>query len=142
MNRYNGINAYKTTSIKTAGGGKLIIMLYDEAIKQLDYAVKLLSGKEKKFDAVNNAVLRAQDMVTELMVSLDFEQGGEIAEGLFSLYMFFNRQMMEANIEKSVEKLDFVKKQLSELRGAWDQVISTNSGQGNASSSGGVNIAG
>lgn len=141
MNRYNGINAYKTTSIKTAGGGKLIIMLYDEAIRQLSHAVSLLSGGEKQYDAVNNAIVRAQDMVTELMVSLDFEQGGTIAEGLFSLYMFFNRQMMEANMEKSAEKLDFVRKQLSELRGAWDQIISSSAASG-AAASGGVNIAG
>ncbi|ADK82764.1 flagellar export chaperone FliS [Sediminispirochaeta smaragdinae] len=142
MNRYNGVNAYKTTSIKTAGGGKLIIMLYDEAIKQLEYAVKLLGAESKKYDAINAAILRAQDMVTELMVSLDFDQGGEIATGLFSLYTFFNRQMMEANLEKNSDKLSVVKNQLSELREAWDQIISGKASKSEGSSSGGINIAG
>ncbi len=142
MNRYNGVNAYKTTSIKTAGSGRLIIMLYDEAIRQLEYAIKLLGEENRKYDAVNGAILRAQDMITELMVSLDFEKGGEIASGLFSLYSFFNRELMEANLEKAPEKLELVRKHLSELRGVWDQIVSGSSSQSKGSASGGVNIAG
>ncbi|MFP4179059.1 MAG: flagellar export chaperone FliS [Spirochaetaceae bacterium] len=134
------LNAYKETHIKTASQGKIIIMLYDEAIRELDKAVSLLEEKTKEFDKVNNSILRAQDMVTELMVSLDFDKGGEIAQGLFSLYMFFNRQMMEANISKETEPLKVVRSQLSELREAWDQIINK-SGNGKQSS-GGVNIAG
>lgn len=134
------LNAYKETHIKTASQGKIIIMLYDEAIRELDKAVILLEEKTKEFDKVNNSILRAQDMVTELMVSLDFDKGGEIAQGLFSLYMFFNRQMMEANISKETEPLKVVRSQLSELREAWDQIINK-SGNGKQSS-GGVNIAG
>ncbi|MFP4266399.1 MAG: flagellar export chaperone FliS [Spirochaetaceae bacterium] len=136
----NRLNAYKETHIKTASQGKIIIMLYDEAIRELDKAVSLLEEKTKEFDKVNNSILRAQDMVTELMVSLDFDKGGEIAQGLFSLYMFFNRQMMEANISKETEPLKVVRSQLSELREAWDQIINK-SGNGKQSS-GGVNIAG
>lgn len=142
MNRYNGVNAYKTTSIKTAGSGKLIIMLYDEAIRQLDGAVKLLGEKNRKYDLINSSILRAQDMITELMVSLDFEKGGEIAGGLFSLYSYFNRQLMEANLVKEAEKLIAVRKHLQDLRGAWDQVISGAGSRSGESSSGGVNIAG
>lgn len=134
------LNAYKETHIKTASQGKIIIMLYDEAIRELDKAVSLIEGNTKEFDKVNNSILRAQDMVTELMVSLDFDKGGEIAQGLFSLYMFFNRQMMEANMSKDTEPLKTVRNQLSELREAWDQIINK-SGNGKQAS-GGVNIAG
>jgi flagellar protein FliS len=115
-------------------------MLYDEAIRQLDSACSLLENDTKEFDKVNNSVLRAQDMVTELMVSLDFDKGGDIAQSLFSLYMFFNRQMMEANMQKDVKPLKTVRGQLADLREAWDQIINKN-GNGKQSS-GGVNIAG
>lgn len=134
------LNAYKETHIKTASQGKIIIMLYDEAIRELNKAVSLIEEKTKEFDKVNNSILRAQDMVTELMVSLDFDKGGDIAQGLFSLYMFFNRQMMEANMSKDPEPLKVVRNQLSELREAWDQIINK-SGNGKQAS-GGVNIAG
>jgi flagellar protein FliS len=140
VSRQNKLNAYRETNIKTASQGKLIIMLYDEAIRQLDTAAELLKGESPQYDKVNNAVLRAQDMVTELMVSLDFDKGGEVAHNLFSLYMYFNRQMMQANLKKDAETLTSIRSQLNELREAWDQIINKQGGSGE--SSGGVNIAG
>lgn len=140
MSRQNKLNAYRETNIKTASQGKLIIMLYDEAVRQLDLAAELLEEEKPHYDKVNNAVLRAQDMVTELMVSLDFDKGGEVAHNLFSLYMYFNRQMMQANMDKDVQSLKTIRTQLAELREAWDQIINKQSGSGD--SSGGVNIAG
>jgi flagellar protein FliS len=140
VSRQNKLNAYRETNIKTASQGKLIIMLYDEAVRQLDLAAELLEEEKPHYDKVNNAVLRAQDMVTELMVSLDFDKGGEVAHNLFSLYMYFNRQMMQANMDKDVQSLKTIRTQLAELREAWDQIINKQSGSGD--SSGGVNIAG
>jgi len=136
----NKLNAYRETTIKTASQGKIIIMLYDEALRQLNSAIKLLKENNLKYDQVNTAILRAQDMVTELMVSLDFEKGGDIAQGLFSLYMFFNRQMMDANLKKDYKILEGVYGHLNELRGAWDQIINK-AGKGEQSS-GGINVAG
>ncbi len=136
----NKLNAYKETHIKTASQGKIIIMLYDEALRQLDTAIRLLKDDTREYDKVNTAILRAQDMVTELMVSLDFEKGGDIAQGLYSLYMFFNQHMMQANMKKDAEMLKVVRTQLNELRGAWDQIV--NKAQNGGQSSGGINVAG
>ena len=115
-------------------------MLYDEAIKQLNSSVEMIEGKSLKMDTVNNAIVRAQEMITELMVSLDFDRGGEIAQTLFSLYMFFNRQLMEANMKKDPEPLRQVAQMLNELRSAWVQVIQNT--KGGSERIGGVNIAG
>jgi len=136
----NKLNAYRETNIKTASQGQIIIMLYDEAIRQLDKAVKLLKEGSRHYDQVNNSIIRAQDMVTELMVSLDFEKGGDIAQSLFSLYMFFNQHMMEANLKKDAQMLGTVCGHLKELRGAWNQVVNK-PGTGRQSS-GGINVAG
>ncbi|MGC9311278.1 MAG: flagellar export chaperone FliS [Sediminispirochaetaceae bacterium] len=136
----NKLNAYRETHIKTASQGQIIIMLYDEAIRQLDKAVELLKEGSKRYDQVNSAVIRAQDMVTELMVSLDFDKGGDIAQGLFSLYMFFNQHMMEANLKKNAQMLSTVRGHLNELRGAWNQIV--NKPGSGRQSSGGINVAG
>ena len=136
----NRLNAYRETHIKTASQGKIIIMLYDESLRQLDTAIHLLKNNTREYDKVNSAILRAQDMVTELMVSLDFEKGGDIAQGLYSLYMFFNQHMMQANMKKDVDMLSTVRGQLNELRTAWDQVI--NKAQNGGQNSGGINVAG
>ena len=137
----NPLNAYRETKIKTASQGKLIIMLYDEAVKQINVAADSLEQPKPKLDLVNNSIIRAQEMVTELMVSLDFERGGEIAQSLFSLYMFFNRQLMESNLNKDPETLRRLGGMLDELRGAWAQVIQKEKGSSEGAA-GGINIAG
>ena len=138
----NPLNAYKETKIKTASPGKLIILLYDEAIRQLDNGVQVLGSGSKKLDEVNNSVLRAQDMITELMVSLDFEKAPEIARNLFNLYMYFNQQLTQGNLKKDIKPLKEVKKMMADLRDAWKQAI-VNVGQDvQGTERGGVNIAG
>lgn len=136
----HSVNAYKETRVKTAGRGRIIVMLYDEAIKQLDSALGLLEQKTKELDKVNNAITKAQDIIAELMVSLDFEQGGDIARNLFRLYLYFNDELMEANMKKEVDPIRTVRKLLAELRDAWKQIESQSGGPGGGSQ--GVNIAG
>lgn len=141
-NKNNPLHAYKETSIKTASGGKLILMLYDGAIKQIDIAIDLIDKGPKHYDKTNNAIIKAQDIVTELMVSLDFEKGGDIAKNLFSLYMFFNQQMVNANISKDKELLERIRKLISDLRETWGEVINKGKKDNSANGNGGVNIAG
>jgi flagellar secretion chaperone FliS len=138
----NPYRAYRDTQIKTASQGKLIVMLYDEAIRQVDSAVQGLRKGNDGIDIVSNALLKAQDLVTELMVSLDFERGGDIAQGLFSLYMYFNQQLVEANMKKVAEPLEEVRKMLAELRSAWMQISGTPAPPDAGPAQTGVNIAG
>ncbi|HON88452.1 MAG TPA: flagellar export chaperone FliS [Spirochaetales bacterium] len=141
----NPLNAYKETKIKTASPGQLILMLYAEAIKQASYALELLEQDCRKhpqnIEKINNAIIKTQDIITELMASLDFEAGGEIAHNLFSLYVYFNHELMEANIQKNASLLRPVKNMLEELYKAW--VVAVEQTQGTAGESKvGVNIAG
>ena len=138
--RANPVSAYRETSVRTASAGKIIVMLYDEAIRQLDTAVTLLDTDTKELDRVNNAILKAQDIITELMVSIDFDKGGDIAGKLFGLYRFFNDQLMEANIQKDAAPLKTVRQFLGELREAWAQILGKTQVQGGTAT--GVNIAG
>ncbi len=137
----NPYKAYRDTQIKTASQGKLIVMLYDEAIRQVDNAITNMKGTNDTVDRVNGALIKAQDLITELMVSLDFERGGDIAQGLFGLYMFFNQQLVDANIRKEVDPLKDVKKMLTELRSAWAE-ISEKTPPPSEPGRSGVNIAG
>lgn len=121
----NPLNAYRETKVKTAGQGRLIVMLYDEAIKQIDLAADDLKEGVRRYDAVNTALVRAQEVVAELMSSLNFERGGEIARNLFSLYTYFNSQLLEANLRKDAAPLAPVRVFLSELRSAWEEISKT-----------------
>jgi len=121
--KYNQLNAYKETSIKTASSSKIVLMLYDEAIKQMDIATSHMEKEPKQLDTINAAILKAQEVITELMVSLDFEKGGEIAKNLFSLYMFFNQELMTSNVKKDPQPVKHVRRMVSEIRGAWAEIM-------------------
>jgi len=116
----NPYNQYKQTQITTANQGKLIVMLYDGAIKFLTIALDNMSPKS--YDVVNNNIIKAQDIITELLLSLNMDEGGEISQNLFNLYMYFKRQLLEANIRKDAEIIKQIIKLLKELREAWDQI--------------------
>ncbi|MBN1696930.1 MAG: flagellar export chaperone FliS [Spirochaetales bacterium] len=138
----NPLKAYKETQIKSATPGQLIIMLYDGAIKNINIAIEGFEKKSKKLDMISNAIIKAQDIVSELMVALDFEKGGDIAKNLFSIYVFINRELLNANIRKDVTHLETVKKILTELRDAWSQIADKGMYSNNAMGTGGINIAG
>jgi flagellar protein FliS len=144
----NGLTAYKETRIKTASQGQLIIMLYDEAVRQLDLGLELLrrnTGEKKDpgcIEPINRAILKTQEIITELMVSLDFEQGGDISRNLFSLYTWFNQELLEGNIAQDSHKVQNVRNMMDELRGAWNEVISRTQADGLARPAEGINIAG
>lgn len=133
---------YKETQISTANQGKLIVMLYDGAIKFLNKAID--SMDPKTYDVVNNNIIKAQDIITELIVSLNMKDGGEISQNLFNLYMFFKKHLLEANIKKDPVMLKEVVKMLKDLREAWDKISAneTRTDKTNMSAKGSFSIEG
>jgi flagellar protein FliS len=144
----NAISSYKETRVKTASQGQLIIMLYEEAVKSLDRGLELLSlnnGEKKNpanIEKISKSILKAQEIITELTVSLDFEHGGDIAKNLFSLYIWFNKELIEANISHNTQRVTAVRNQLNELKSAWSEVAAKNSSDTAGKAVTGVNIAG
>ena len=138
----NPLRSYKETQIKTATPGKLILMLYDGAIRHLNQALQDMNEEHRRYESISNCLIKAQDIIAELMISLDFERGGEIAKSLFGLYVFMNRRLLDANIKKDRTSVEEVKNLLSELRSAWAEVADKAGVSVDTSRGGGVNIAG
>ena len=113
-------NAYKKASVNTLYQNKLIIMLYDGAIKNANFAVQYMESGE--IEKVHDSLIKTKNIVTELLATLNMEQGGEIAKNLKSLYSYMFSQLIEANMEKKSEPVLTVIDLLKELRGAWVQI--------------------
>ena len=117
--------AYKNTNIRTASQGHLVVLLYEGAVRQLTAAAALFDSadtvKARDIEKFNNCLQKAQAIITELQVSLDMEKGGEIAKNLMALYIYFNNELMSANINRDKKKVDFVLSMMTELSGAWRQ---------------------
>jgi flagellar protein FliS len=139
---YDPLNVYKETQIKTANQIRLIVMLYDGAIRHVNLALDAFQEGHRRYDVINNHLISAQDILSELMASLDFEKGGAIAKNLFSLYSFMNRRLLDGNLRKDPAPLAEVKKMLGDLREAWEELSTRKGLEGNAAPATGVNIAG
>lgn len=122
-----GANQYRQTAITTANRGQVLIMLYEAAIKNVKKATIALEKKDIAGKGV--AIGKVHDIINELVATLDFGVGGQIAQDLERLYNFMTEQLVKANIENSKEALATIEKLLSTLlegwRGAVQQVTRT-----------------
>ena len=91
---YSGYNTYREIGVKTASQGKLVVMLYDGAVSHLCQAIGLVDDSNKilpgNIEEFTGHIQKAQDIITELQVSLNMAEGGEIAKNLMALYIYFN----------------------------------------------------
>ncbi len=115
-------NAYKKASVNTLDQTKLIIMLYDGAIKNASFAVEHM--KSGQIEKVHECLIKTKNIVTELMATLNMDRGGDIAKNLQSLYSYMFSQLIEANMNKKTEPVVIVIDLLKELRAAWTQINS------------------
>lgn len=109
---------YKKVDVSTASQSKLIIMMYDGAVKFLDKACKAMDKKHGT-EEVHNNILKAQEIIYELLASLNYD-AGDIANRLASIYTYMNQRLTEGNISKIKEPIIEVIKYLKELKSAWE----------------------
>lgn len=142
----NGCDAYKKANVRTASQGQLVVLLYEGAERELSTAADLVSEDgavaAKDIEKFSGCLQKAQAIITELQVSLDMESGGDIAKNLMSLYVYFNNELMEANISHDKKKIEFTRKMIGELCGAWRQAAASAENASAASMSPALNIEG
>lgn len=116
----NPLDAYRKTQIETADPVSLVIMCYDAIIEDLKEARKY--HQVKNLEASYDKIRHAQDIITELLVGLDYENGGEIAENLGRLYNFMLRQLIGVNSRVAPDYYNPLIKIMEELKDAWQQI--------------------
>lgn len=120
MNAQASVQAYKQSSVLTAPPERLVVMLYDGALRFLARAATAM--REEGPVAAAEPIQRTQAIIEELVSTLDHEKGGEVADGLQAIYVFCLRLLPEAQLERDAEKIDQVAGLLRELRDAWAQI--------------------
>lgn len=118
----NPYQKYQQNTVNTATPGELTLMLYNGAIKFLKQGK--IAIEKKNIPEANEKICRVQDIVAELMSSLNMDI--ELSKNLFSLYDYMNSRLIEANIQKNTEILTEVEGMLVELRDTWQEVIKAN----------------
>ncbi|GAB2490569.1 flagellar export chaperone FliS [Alkalibacterium psychrotolerans] len=121
MSYTSASKVYKKNQVETASPKQLVVLLYEGAVKFIRLAE--LAIEKNDMTKANRNILKAQDIVTELMVSLNHQNGeNAIASELQTLYSYILNQLIQANLKKDTEKLAETRNLLSELREAWASI--------------------
>lgn len=111
------VNEYRKGAVNGASPLKLVIMLYDGALRYMETGKHAMRNGD--LQKQNGELQKAQRVVTELMSCLDMDQGGEVAQNLLALYSYILNCLVQANIEDKPDLIDQSISILSELRESW-----------------------
>lgn len=114
---------YVTDAVDTVSPAKLVTMLYDALVRDLQLVEDQLNGpRDLRF--VNDRLVHAQAIVLELRAGLDPTKwsGGP---GLAQLYAFILDELVRANVEKSTDRVRSVRKLVEPLQEAWHQAAAS-----------------
>jgi flagellar protein FliS len=116
----NGIRAYQENTVTTQSRGRLIILLYEGAIKFMKLAIKEMEAGHH--EAKGRYINKAQDIINELNAVLDMDGGGAVASNLRKLYVFMHRRLSEANTKRDPQMIREVVGLMEELNQSWKAI--------------------
>ena len=114
----NGYNVYKNNSVNYASKEQLLLMLVEGAVKFCKIARQAIVDKDVK--KAHDALVRTQDIFSELMVSLD-TSAGEWAVQLLRVYTFIKDKLIEANMTKDLEIIDEILPLIEDINDTWKE---------------------
>jgi flagellar protein FliS len=113
-------SAYRQQSVLSANPGQLVVMLYDGCLRFLHQAAAAMRAGQRMQS--RDRLVRAANIIAELQVTLDLEQGGVVASRLQGIYVFCQRQLLDAGPGNDADAVDMVAGLLAELRDAWAEI--------------------
>jgi flagellar protein FliS len=108
---------YRESEVLQADPVKLVELMYDGAVRFARQAKKAI--EDGNVEAAHNHILRCYAVVAELMATLDFDQGEEIAKQLEQVYDYVLHLLKEANIQKDAALLQQAVEILEPLGESW-----------------------
>lgn len=127
--------AYQKTAVITSDQGKLIVMLYDGAVKFLSIAADRIDAGD--FYGSHTNLVKGKSIIAELLASLNLDKGGDIALNLQRLYGYMFNELIEANVEKDSARVMQVIKLLKQLRSGWKSIPAAGKTANGADTAGG-----
>lgn len=117
----NALNIYQSTGFDSAvefsDHHQLVGMLFNALIDSLADARRYVAAGNLSLKG--EKITRSQKIIYGLRSTLDFEQGGELARNLDSLYDYCLRRLSSGNAENDQAALAEVSSLMSEIREAW-----------------------
>ncbi|MFK7795421.1 MAG: flagellar export chaperone FliS [Gammaproteobacteria bacterium] len=112
---YQQMGAYG--QVEEANGHELIRLLLETLSVRIAEAKTCI--QEKNISEKITRLTKALNILDGLRMSLNIEEGGEIASNLDDLYDYMQRQLIQANAHNDLPILDEVKGLVEEIKSAW-----------------------
>jgi flagellar protein FliS len=129
----SGTQAYLTQEVDNADPARLVELLYQRALRDLNNSRDQWENLSRSPTAIHLAI-HAQTIIQELNNSLNYKTGGDLAMNLGRLYEYMQYTLVEAlntRQAQDVAKITEVIELLEPLSDAWTTMSQeTNSGQG------------
>ncbi|MDR2881929.1 MAG: flagellar export chaperone FliS, partial [Azoarcus sp.] len=109
------------SDISTASPHRLIVLLFEGAETAINVA-KVHAEQGNIAERGTNLSKAIEIISNGLKVSLDMEQGGELAIRLASLYDYMVSRLLLANLKNDVSIMNEVLSLLGEIHAAWMQI--------------------
>ena len=116
----NQSSIYQQTSIQTASGPKLVVMLYEGAIRLLNRAADDIRNRDLVSKA--QSVSRAIAIIQHLRNTLDTQKGKDMAQELDRLYAYALSRVLAGSTKLDASAIEEATKVLSTLLPAWEEI--------------------
>lgn len=119
MATINPYQAYQQNSVMTASPQELTLMLYNGSLKFMKMAKRALA--EKNFEEKNTNIIKAQNIVQELRITLDLKI--EMSAALAQMYEYMYSRLLDANMKNDLEALEEVETLMKDMRNTWKEAM-------------------
>jgi flagellar protein FliS len=117
--RPHSIRAYRESEVLTASRERLLIIAFDALVAALARAKVGASLKNR--EVCINGIDRARSILSELLVTLDYESGGDLARRLSAVYVFVLGDLDRLALRPEQRQLERHLAMMTELRDAFAQ---------------------
>ena len=108
---------YLETQVMTASRERLLLMLYDGALRYCEQGRQALEAKD--IERSHASLIQAQRIVIELWGAVSPQADPELSRNLGNLYGFLYLRLVHANVQKDPVALQEAVRVLTTLRQAW-----------------------
>ena len=110
---------YREAEVLSASPAQLVVIVYEHLLVNLRRA-RLLAAEQDGM-ARSDALERARAALTELLVTLDYDKGGELAGRLGSIYTFVLSELVVLGVKPDAQRMDAIIALIGELHEAFSQ---------------------
>lgn len=120
MQNMSAYKSYQRNKYETASPHRLTLMLYNGAVQFATRAQEAINAGN--IGDSNKYIQKTQDIVFELLSSLNEREGGNMAQNLKNIYLYINDLLLQANAKKEEQCVSEAITLLKELQSAWEQI--------------------